>query len=135
MSNEETWQNAADEARQAARTARELARLLDEYATQLVLPERRQQAEERHLAAALKLQAMTDHLAASDQWREQCGHVVVAGPERRATPEEITEQAHIIAKLPSGGYTVGQVEQQFRAGFHAEDWGTIMDEAKAERDK
>jgi len=42
------------------------------------------------------------------------------------TPEEIAEQARIIAEVIEGGYTMEQAEVQFAGSFHAEDWSSIF---------
>jgi len=47
-------------------------------------------------------------------------------PNRRLTPEEIAEQARIIAEVIEGGYTMEQAEVQFAGSFHAEDWSSIF---------
>jgi len=46
-------------------------------------------------------------------------------PNRRLTPEEITEQARVIADVIEGGYTIEQAEAQFAGSFHAEDWAAV----------
>jgi len=46
-------------------------------------------------------------------------------PDRRLTPEEIAEQARVIAEVIEGGYTMEQAEAQFGGSFHAEDWELI----------
>jgi hypothetical protein len=46
-------------------------------------------------------------------------------PNRRLTPEEIEEQARVIAEVIEGGYTMEQAEAQFSGSFHAEDWAMI----------
>lgn len=53
-------------------------------------------------------------------------------PNRRLTPEEITEQARIIAEVVEGGYTMEQTEAQFGGSFHAEDWAAIRSVALAQ---
>jgi hypothetical protein len=44
---------------------------------------------------------------------------------RRLSPDEITEQARIIAEVIEGGYTPEQAEAQFGRSFHPEDWAAI----------
>jgi hypothetical protein len=46
-------------------------------------------------------------------------------PNARLTPEEIAEQARVIAEVIEGGYTMEQAEAQFGGSFHAEDWASI----------
>lgn len=46
-------------------------------------------------------------------------------PNRRLTPEEIEEQARVIAEVIEGGYTMEQAETQFGGSFHVEDWADI----------
>ncbi len=53
----------------------------------------------------------------------------VSDPNRRLQPEEIAEQAHIIAELLENGYTLGQAEAQFAASAHPDDWRAILEQA------
>ena len=55
MSQKEALQSAADEARKAARAAREFAGILDEYAKLITQPNARQRADDTHLSAMNKL--------------------------------------------------------------------------------
>ncbi len=68
MSDKESLQSAADEARKAARAAREAASILDDYAKYLVQPAFRVKATAMHAAATNKLQTANDALAASNKW-------------------------------------------------------------------
>ena len=55
----------------------------------------------------------------------------VPGPKQdlRLTPEEIAEQARLIAELLESGYTIEQAEAQFSGGVHPEDWTAIREAA------
>lgn len=64
MTEKEALQNAADEARKAARAGREFAGLLDEYAKYLTQPSWHQRAEESYRSALNKLNVINDGLAA-----------------------------------------------------------------------
>ena len=65
VSEKEALQRAADEARKAARRARELAGLLDDYAKYIVQPNWRERADDLRLSASNKVREVNDGLAAS----------------------------------------------------------------------
>jgi|SRR5882724_3095980 hypothetical protein len=73
-------QSAADEARKAARAAREFAGLLDDYAKYLTQPMFRQRAAEVHVSALNKLNVVTEGLAASRRWVDESPMTPVAQP-------------------------------------------------------
>jgi hypothetical protein len=64
MTEKEALQNAANEARKAARAGRECAGLLDDYAKYLTQPSWRQRARESYRAALNKLNLLNEGLAA-----------------------------------------------------------------------
>lgn len=70
MSQKESLQSAADEARKAARAAREFAGILDEYAKFITQPGARQRADDVHLSAMNKLRVITEGLAVCEKWGE-----------------------------------------------------------------
>ena len=69
----EALQKAADEARKAARAARELGNSLDDYAKYLTQPSWQDRADDLRLSALVKLGVINDGLAACDRWREEGG--------------------------------------------------------------
>ncbi len=71
MTEKEALQSAADEARKAARAAREAASVLDDYAKYLVQPDYHVRATAMHANATLKLKTANDALAASDKWMKE----------------------------------------------------------------
>ena len=71
MSQKEALQSAADEARKAARAAREFAGILDEYAKFIVQPNSRQRADDVHLSAMNKLRVINDGLVVCQKWGEE----------------------------------------------------------------
>lgn len=71
MTEREVLQNAADEARKAARAGREFAGLLDEYAKFLMQPNWRQRAEEYHRSALNKLNVINEGLAVCQKLIEE----------------------------------------------------------------
>jgi hypothetical protein len=71
LTEKEALQNAADEARKAARAGREFAGLLDDYAKYLTQPSWRQRAEESYRSALNKLNVINDGLAACHQLIEE----------------------------------------------------------------
>ena len=68
MSQKQALQGAADEARKAARAAREFAGILDEYAKLITQPNSRQKADDVHLSAMNKLRVVNDGLAVCEKW-------------------------------------------------------------------
>ncbi len=68
MTEKEALQSAADEARKAARAAREAATVLDDYAKYLVQPTFRFKATTMRANATIKLKTINDALASSDKW-------------------------------------------------------------------
>ena len=79
MSQKESLQGAADEARKAARAAREFAGILDEYAKIITQPNVRQRADDIHLSAMNKLKVINDGLAACRKWGDE-GRGAAAAP-------------------------------------------------------
>ena len=71
MSQKEALQSAADEARKAARAAREFAGILDEYAKFITQPHSRQRADDVHLSAMNKLRVINEGLAVCQKWGEE----------------------------------------------------------------
>lgn len=67
MTEKEVLQSAADEARKAARAAREAASILDDYAKYLVQPAFSVKTKAMHATATSKLQAANDALASSNK--------------------------------------------------------------------
>ncbi len=65
MSDQDLLQSVADEARKAARAARETAALLDNYAKYITQPNSRGQADDLRLTAVSKVNAITDCMAES----------------------------------------------------------------------
>ena len=77
MTEKEALQNAADEARKAARAGREFAGLLDDYAKYLTQPNWRQRADDTYRTALNKLNVINDGLAV-------CHKIIEAGAEAAA---------------------------------------------------
>jgi hypothetical protein len=71
VSQKEALQGAADEARKAARAAREFAGILDEYAKFIVQPNSRQRADDVHLSAMNKLRIINEGLAVCEKWGDE----------------------------------------------------------------
>ncbi len=67
MSDRDVLQSAADEARKAARAAREAASILDDYAKYLVQPAFGSKSAMLHATATNKLRTASDALASSDK--------------------------------------------------------------------
>ncbi len=91
MSQKEALQSAADEARKAARAAREFAGILDEYAKLITQPNVRQRADDIHLSAMNKLRVINDGLAVCQKWGEEARTaqvMQVAEPVKPATNHE-----------------------------------------------
>jgi hypothetical protein len=79
VSQKEALQSAADEARKAARAAREFAGILDEYAKLITQPSARQRADDTHLSAMNKLKVINDGLAVCQKWGDE-GRKAAAAP-------------------------------------------------------
>jgi len=90
VSQKEALQSAADEARKAARAAREFAGILDEYAKFITQPNSRQRADDVHLSAMNKLRVVTEGLAVCQQWGETA-RTASAVPTPAAEPQVNTE--------------------------------------------
>ena len=90
MSEKEALQSAADEARKAARGAREFAGILDDYARYLTQPTYRQRADNLHLSALNKLSVINDGLAACNRLVEESGSSAVAQPLARTVKREVS---------------------------------------------
>ena len=71
MTEKEALQNAADEARKAARAGREFAGLLDDYAKYLTQPNWRQRADDTYRSALNKLNVINEGLAACHKLTEE----------------------------------------------------------------
>ena len=88
MTEKETLQGAADEARKATRAAREFAALLDDYAKHVTQPGWRQKASDLHYSAMSKLRVVTDGLAACNRLIAASGNgVAAAQPPEQAVKE------------------------------------------------
>ncbi len=87
MSQKEALQGAADEARKAARAAREFAGILDEYAKLITQPNVRQRADDIHLSAMNKLRVINDGLAVCAKWGEEARQApAVPAPQPAPAP-------------------------------------------------
>ena len=91
MSGKQSLQRGADEARKAARAAREFAGLLDDYAKYLTQPGLRQRADGVHVSALHKLNVINEGLAACQSWVKQ-------GPE---TPVVQVREETLEIELPN----------------------------------
>jgi hypothetical protein len=96
VSNKETLQSAADEARKAARAAREFAGLLDDYAKYLTQPNFRQRADDVHVSALNKLNVINDGLAVCRQFVAQSPRSVVVQPVKQTIEIEVTKKPEVV---------------------------------------
>lgn len=103
MTQKEALQSAADEARKAARAAREFAGILDEYAKLITQPNSRQRADDVHLSAMNKLKVVNDGLAVCQKWGEEARKTPVAGPAK-AVNSEASEKREPAVKAPLTSY-------------------------------
>ena len=92
MSQKEALQGAADEARKAARAAREFAGILDEYAKLITQPGSRQKADDVHLSAMNKLRVVTEGLAVCQKWGETA-RTATAAPAVRPSEPQVSSEA------------------------------------------
>ena len=69
-----------------------------------------------------------------EQGVSKCKHARLTestGSDRKLAPEEIAEQATLIADLLESGYTLDQAKLQFGVGLQPEDWEAIRSMATA----
>ena len=95
MSEKEALQRAADEARKVARTAREFAGILDDYAKYLTQPAWRERANELHVAALNKLTVINNGLAtlaACNDWVEESSKSAAAQTSEQPTTSPASEK-------------------------------------------
>jgi hypothetical protein len=95
VSQKEALQSAADEARKAARAAREFAGILDEYAKFITQPNSRQRADDVHLSAMNKLRIINEGLAVCEKWGEEARTAVTdtAAPVSQQSAPTINREA------------------------------------------
>jgi hypothetical protein len=86
VSQKESLQGAADEARKAARAAREFAGILDEYAKLITQSNSRQKADDIHLSAMNKLRVINEGLAVCEKWGEEARTAAVEAPAPAEQP-------------------------------------------------
>jgi hypothetical protein len=96
MSEKEALQSAADEARKAARAARETAALLDNYAKYITQTNLRSQADDLRLTAVGKINAIAEGMAASYKW------VVLSDQTASTQPldQHVEKQADVARNAP-----------------------------------
>ncbi len=101
MTQKEALQSAADEARKAARAAREFAGILDEYAKFIVQPNSRQRADDVHQSAMNKLKVINEGLAVCQKWGEEARKTPVAA---KVVNSETSEKRDPAVKAPLTSY-------------------------------
>jgi hypothetical protein len=92
LNNKDALQSAADEARKAARAAREFAGLLDDYAKYITQPNFRQRAEDVHLSAMNKLNVVNEGLAVCGQWVDESPRISVEQPVKQTVEIEVSKK-------------------------------------------
>ena len=92
MSQKEALQSAADEARKAARAAREFAGILDEYAKFITQPNSRQRADDVHLSAMNKLRVINEGLAVCEKWGDEARLPETVAPVFQPTAPAISKE-------------------------------------------
>jgi hypothetical protein len=100
VTEKETLQGAADEARKAARAAREFAALLDDYAKHVTQPGWRQKADDLHYAAMSKLRVVTDGLAACNKFIAASGNGAPAQAPEQAVEKKAAAKREAAAEAP-----------------------------------
>jgi len=100
VSQKEAMQSAADEARKAARAAREFAALLDDYAKYLTQPNFRQRAIDVHLSALNKLNVVTEGLSVCQEWVAQSPRAAEPSIKPAVVTEVIEANVEETAKQP-----------------------------------
>ena len=108
MPEKETLQNAADEARKAARAGREFAGLLDDYAKYLTQPNWRQRADETYRSALNKLNVINEGLAACHKLIEESAETAAAD----SLKQEALDQPALQQKLESEATTKQKIVEK-----------------------
>jgi hypothetical protein len=103
VTEREVLQNAADEARKAARAGREFAGLLDDYAKFLMQPNWRQRADEYHRSALNKLNVINEGLAVCHKLIEESAEAAAADSrnqesQRQAVSNQQSEKESAVKK-------------------------------------
>jgi phytoene dehydrogenase-like protein len=92
VTEKEALQQAADEARKAARAGREFAGLLDDYAKYLTQPNWHQRADDSYRLALNKLIVIKEGLAACQKLTEESAEAVAADSLKREELKQIALQ-------------------------------------------
>ncbi|HEX7176403.1 MAG TPA: hypothetical protein VF240_14155 [Pyrinomonadaceae bacterium] len=100
MTEKETLQSAADEARKTARAAREFAALLDDYAKHVTQPGWWQKADDLHYSAMSKLRVVNAGLAACNKFIAASGNGAPAPPAERAGEKKAGAKREAAAEAP-----------------------------------
>jgi hypothetical protein len=103
VTQKEALQSAADEARKAARAAREFAGILDDYAKFITQPNSRQKADDVHQSALNKLRIVNDGLAVCKKWGDEARQSPADAPTKTINREPGDQQAPA-AKGPLTSY-------------------------------
>ena len=103
MTQKDFLQSAADEARKAARSAREFAGILDEYAKFIVQPNSRQRADDVYQSAMNKLKIVNDGLGVCQKWGNEARNAPAPEPAK-AVKTEISQKQDPAAKTPLSSY-------------------------------
>jgi hypothetical protein len=93
LTEKEVFQNAADQARKAARAGREFAGLLDDYAKYLTQPSWRQRAQESYRSALNKLNVINEGLTACNKLIEASAEAAAADSLKQEALKQPTLQA------------------------------------------
>ena len=96
----EALQNAADEARKAARAGREFAGLLDDYAKYLTQPNWRQRADESYRSALNKLNVINEGLAACHKLIEESAEAAAADSIKQEALKQTSLQQKVESVRP-----------------------------------
>jgi hypothetical protein len=95
VTEKETLQDAADEARKAARAGREFAGLLDDYAKYLTQPNWRQRADEIYRSALNKLNVINEGLETCHKLVEESAEAAAADSLKQDALEQTALQQKI----------------------------------------
>jgi hypothetical protein len=95
VTEKEALQNAADEARKAARAGREFAGLLDDYAKYLTQPNWRQRADDTYRSALNKLNVINEGMAACHKIIEASAEAAAADSLEQETLKQTALQQEI----------------------------------------
>ena len=116
MSEKDALQRAVDEARKVARAAREFGGVLDDYAKYLTQLNWRERADELHLSALNKLNAINDGMATCNKWVIESGKIAATQAPEQIITSEVKESENVIDLSKPRAFRIKKKENGKAAG-------------------